>query len=717
MAFKFYLDGLLTDQPTNDNALVTTIKRDSDLGGFLTTQDVTLEYSADNAISAGEVSGYTYLKSKFDSGTCNEVNVVIYDQISSTESRRVYTGVMKVPSMVIKEGYVSITTKIDDNSFYSYIKNNQNVKFNLYATKTKNGEAITPPQVYNVDMFFGANGTYLSLIGNLYQGYRVYDVLKFLVPAISDNKVTFESDYLSSPDIQLFIFDGSALVNPNSQPNIEVSFAQLREELFKLKNLSFYIDQSAPDAPVLRLEEQAWFYLGTNMLTITEERSPVHLSTSIKSSKLYGTVKVGSSYNPGGAAAVYTFNAGTSYFGWKEEVYTPTRQCNTDNELNLVNQFGISNNAINYQVNGASTTELDSLFLVECHNVDTTAFTADAYPYEIYGNSNKRFYNVGLNNVAKIGLHGGNFQTALSNTQDAGVDICHISLGQDMVIANFNTGVPGATGSPYTVLPIPFSDEFGGPNYDGGNNWDLTNFWYTAPSNGNYSFITELNIQITNTKYCAFGASITNGSTTIQTEVARGIQVRHGFIAYEDSTLATIIGTASFTAHTYVDGFYTLQGSFPVQLPAGAVVRAYTTSTAVSFAPASTGTLPSGQVVNLTFGNTPLTSWVIAGGCGYVGNGDNIVAYLEDDSFFECNGVPGGALVLAQPDPQLFKIKLHEFTYPLTATEFYNILSQPIGRITFTKDGLTRSGYIEQLTHNNTTGATTFKLISEDATT
>jgi hypothetical protein len=147
MAFKFYLDGLLTDQPTNDNALVTTIKRDSDLGGFLTTQDVTLEYSADNAISAGEVSGYTYLKSKFDSGTCNEVNVVIYDQISSTESRRVYTGVMKVPSMVIKEGYVSITTKIDDNSFYSYIKNNQNVKFNLYATKTKNGEAITPPQV------------------------------------------------------------------------------------------------------------------------------------------------------------------------------------------------------------------------------------------------------------------------------------------------------------------------------------------------------------------------------------------------------------------------------------------------------------------------------------------------------------------------------------------------------------------------------------------
>lgn len=228
MAFKFYIDGQLTDQPDNDTQLVTTIRRDDDLKGFFTTQDVTLVYSANNAPESGTVSGYTLLKTAFDSGTCNELEMEVRDEVSDTVTNRIYTGVIKVPSMIVDEQKMQIKSKIDDNSFYSYIKNNQNVQFNLYATKTKNGQPITPPQVYRVDMFQSEPFQQLSGIGNYYYGYRVYDVLKFIVPAISDNKVTFESEFLTTmpgeplltPDdpIELFIFDGYALSHPNTSP-------------------------------------------------------------------------------------------------------------------------------------------------------------------------------------------------------------------------------------------------------------------------------------------------------------------------------------------------------------------------------------------------------------------------------------------------------------------------------------------------------------------
>ena len=312
MAFKFYIDSQLTDQPDNDTELVTTIKRDSDLGGMLITQDVTLVYSANNNPEAGTISGYAYLKAAFDSGTCNEVSVEIRDEEGATETYQVYIGVMKVPSMTVKEGVINLSTKIDDNSFYSYIKNNRNIPFNLYATKSKNGVTIIPPQIYEVDMFVSATGVYHSTAGNTFRGYRIYDVFKFVLQAISDGVVGFESDFLQnapgaslSPNdpIQLFLFDGAALSNPNTNPSLLVTFDQLLREVNKAKNLSFYIDQTDPSAPVFRLEPVEWFYNGLNVYEFDE---PLEILTSVKSTKIYGTVKVGAEYNPKGSPPTYT---------------------------------------------------------------------------------------------------------------------------------------------------------------------------------------------------------------------------------------------------------------------------------------------------------------------------------------------------------------------------------------------------------------------------
>jgi len=710
MAFKFYIDGYLTDQPNNDMALVTTIKRDSDLGGFLTTQDVTLEYSANNNLATGEISGYAYLKAAFDSGTCNEVEVVIFDVISATESYRVYTGVMKVPSMIVDEQRVGLSTKIEDNSFYSFIKNNRNVKFNLYATRSKNNVLITPPQIYEVDLFNSDTAVYGSTVGNLYQGYRIYDVLSYIISAISDDKVAFQSDYLQnmpgaplSPTdpIELFLFDGNALVNPNTNPAISVSFDDCIRELYKLKNLSFYIDQTDPDNPVLRLEDAAWFFVSSNLIDFDE---PLELKTSVKSSKIFGTIKVGSKYNPTGALlSLFTFNAGTSYFGWKEEVYTPVGQCNTDSELDLINDWAISSNAINNQVVGALTTNLDDIFVVECDNIDTGAFTAIAVDYEINGNGNNKYYNVGLNNVNKLNLHAGSYQSQLTNTQDAGTDICHISLGTDYTLMDNNGITNNATiVIPRVKVPIPFADEFGGNNFDGGNNYNNASYYYTAPTSGNYSFSANIVGESANLKSCITANNTVLLALNIQTVYAIDLTVT--IQAYTDNTFTTLISQASSTTRITANGTFNYSVAFPVTLPTNAVVRCQTSSLLIILFPT-------------LFGSTPITPLIVSGGvCGYAASEPKITLTALSDSTFICNGTPDGGIILAEPDLALYKVKLHEFQYDISPEDFRSILALPIGSFNLIKDGVTRETWIEELSYNNWTGRANIKLISNDAT-
>lgn len=706
MAFRFYIDGQLTDQPTNDMELVTSLKRDSDLGGFTMNQDISLIYAANNAPEAGTISGFTYLKSLFDAGTCNESEVVIYDDATTF---RIYTGIISVPAISISEQEMILTTEIDDNSFYSYIKNNRNVKFNLYSNRTKNNQLITPCQVYEVDMFNSLTGVYGSSIGVLYRGFRLYDILRYIVPAISDNKVTFESNYLQN-DNQLFLFDGSALVNNDTDPNVFVSFDEIIVELFKLKNISFYINQTDPDNPILRLEDANWFFAENTVMSFDDLYK---VETSIKNEKIYGTISVGADYNPGGTDPVYTFNAGTSYFGWKKEIYTPYGQCNTDNELNLVNQWAIASNAINYQLVGAATTDLDTIFCVECDNVDTSAFTATAVDYDIYGSGVKRFYNVGLNNVEKINLHSGNFQSALTNTAEAGDDIFRASLGQDELLIDLN---PGGTGNNYTVLPIVFGDEFGGGNYDPGNNYDNVLGMYTVGIPGDYSFQLNMNVELMNCKYCPITSSpppqVANvnlsPSSIVISDAAWGIENRLNIIAYTDATLTTVITSSQKLTRTYTDGFYLWQLSLVANLPTGAVVVASSFTKSLQWSPALFGSTPLEYVLPIPY--------LIFANCSYAPLEGNRTLIAAEDSTFECNGTPDGGLVLGSPDLNGYKVRLHEFEYDITATQFNDILTNPIGQFTFEKDGIIRTGWIEELSHNHQTGRTKVKLISNDAT-
>jgi len=723
MPFLFYIDNQLTDRPENDDALTTSIKRDSQLAALLITQDVELVYNGNNALQTGQVSGYALLKDAFDSGTCNELELIVYDQVSATETFLHYSGVIKVPQIQIEEHRVLATTKVQDNSFYSYVNNNKNIEFNIQSNRTKNRQAITPCQIYEVDLFNSFTGVYGSTIGNYYRGYRVYDVFKYLIAAISDNKVGFESFYLQNTT-NLFMFDGFALGNANTDPNVKVTFEKLYREIYKARNVSFYVDQTDPDNPVLRLESFASLFSGVQVLAFDDIKE---LKSRIRTDRIYGAIRVGAEYNPGGSnPLIYTFNAGTSYQGWMNEVYAPLGQCNVDNEFNLMSDFIITSNAIQDQVVGGATDHDDDLFLIECDGVDTTLFTAIAIDYPAWAStSSALFYNQGLNNPSKLQVHASNYQTGLTNTLEIGGNGFQASLGQELLLGTYDPASPAYAFPFYLIDPLVFADETTGSNYDGGGNYDNTTGIYVAPLTGNYSFSTKLLIDAVNILQCIGAGVIENATVGIQvvnsptltatsypTNLVRGFTILQVITVYTDNTLAVVVSqtgitqriTENLTLAPYVIN------SMPA-LTAGQAVTTHIVVVADVFAPQIFGNTPIREINNLP-------NWSVGTiGC-VVPSFARPALYAATTSTFSCTGAPDGGGIVIDNDPALYKSKEFEFTFAISASEWQSIVANPTGLFTFEKDGITRTGWIQEMQHNDWTGETQIKLItSDDATT
>jgi hypothetical protein len=731
MAFKFYIDGQLTDQPVNDTALSTTIRRDQSIGGMVVTQDVRMIYNGNNDLEPGTVSGYTLLKNAFDTGTCNELVINIYDEVSSDRTDFIYAGVIKVPSVQIDEQRILASVAVQDNSFYSYINNNKSIEYNCNSVKTKNRLDITPPDVYEVDCFDSTTGIYGSSIGFKYRGHRVYDVFRFIIAAISDNKIGFESLFLQN-EPELFIFDGFALINANTDPTVKTSFSKLFDEVNKIKNMAFYIDTTDQLNPILRIEDKQSLFSGVQIYDFEDIKE---LTSRVKTDNIYGTVRVGATDNDGGAAPfIYTFESGISYLGWREEVYTPLGQCNIDNELNLVNEYGITSNDIHNQLVGASTEDEDKMFLIECENIDTALLTADATQYPSWIGTTDVYYNQGTNNPSKLLSHNSNYQTGLTNTLQVGTNGFRAERGQDEILGllggvNFNNNYPGRT-----VDPIVFTDETTGSNYDGNNNYSITQGNYTTPLDGLYSFNVNFNIEMVNfpsslpPASCIIGIStspyppIPAGNYYALGGTAWGTIFNIDIEAYTDNTYTTLITSSQKVEVLYGNQNTNIASSLTALLPIGAEVRVKIKTQSGFFV---FGLLQN--VASLVTTSVPLPNpyinflqangWIITNSCGSFPASARPAVYALTDSYFECTGAPDGGGVQIENDPRLFKDKEYEFTYSINQDDFQLIKQNPTGLFLFEKDGITRQGWIDTIKRDDWTGIANVKLIAQNAAT
>lgn len=673
MPFIFYIDDQRVDQPMNDLELTTKIKRDDDIGGIVITQDATLEWFKENVPADGEISGYDYLKGLFDDGICNEATIVIYNQVSDTETYMTHTGIIKLPQLEFDEKEISLSTKIQDNSFYSYIYNNRELQVNLQAVQTKNKLNIDELVWYSVDLFNGCDGAFGAGAGALFKGYLITDVFEFIIAVITDNKVSFQSDYLSGLDYPLMLFKGESILNaytvyPGSNPVFDISLQTLITEIDRLKNIYFYVDQSDPDVPVFRVEAMEETFSQQTNVTLSE---PLNLKTTVDTRTLYGKVSAGSQITVDGSnttGCIYTMNEAISYYGFKDEQFFPLGQCNTSTELNLVNEWIISNNVIQDILIGQSTNYMDNYVLIECDAVDPLLLTANAFPWSFYGQVTPPFlYNVGLNNYNKLQRHSSKFETAFGNFLGIGSLGFKALLGDDPI--QDITYVTGPLTHPNFIPPggqnfaAEFVNETTNGGYDGSGSYNNLTFEYTVPQDGDYSFTQQIHYEVTGLS----GPSYFD----------LGIQI----ILYDSAM--TIKSSGGSTNLAFNNGFFVSNGTLVANCVAGDIVRA---NYGITYNPNGVGPIP--QVQTLT------VIW---------------------DSFFECNGTPEGGVTITAGNDNIRKL-LHEFQHHINDTDWRQILANPTGVLPFVKDDVTRYGWIKEMTRNDQTGLTSIKLLSSNAT-
>lgn len=724
MAFRFYLDGQLTDAPMNEFDLSTSIERVNDTQGINITQDVQLQYNGNNNLNPFESSGYQILLNAFESGTCNELLLDIYDEITDTQTIHVYQGVIKVPSITWDLQKAIISTKVQDNSYYAYLSNNQSIEYNFLSPASKNGVTITPATQTTVVFFNPITCTYNSL--SPHEGININDAFEFIVRALSDNKISFYSYTLKQEPV-LFLFTGYALQVANSGDPSELitSFETLFNEVKKVRNIGYYIDRTDLNNPVMIIEDMDLMYGNSNVFEFTDIKDMV---SEVNTDNIYAIIKVGSKELADGANPNYTFPEAISYLGFKPEDYVPLGQCNFDNELDLINDYVISSNMISDQIYGAVTTNLDKVFMVECE-YDTGSMVWLAKKYPSWVGQGTCFYNQGLNNPSKLQVQNSSYQAASTNTLANGTYGFRAELGAEQTVGSFNPGSSlfSSSWAGATTEPVIFVDENSGVNYDGSGNYNNTTGIYLAPVSGNYSFNSEIPIRIADcdtVSNCVIITVAGSQSPSIAAGTYKAGSVRQQFVGklsikvYTDNTLSSLVSQTQSQVTFAYNGTYSISNNFVGYLAAGnAVVVSlnirsglfvYNVTTNATNTPVN---WPNPDISALN--NSGWSIFLGFSGCSFPQPYGS--CYARTASYFECNGMPDGIVTFGSSDPKLFQNKTFEFEYDINTTDFETIKSNPTGMFKFEKDNVERYGWIQAMKRNDWTGMTTVKLLTNNA--
>lgn len=680
MAFKYYLDGQLTDTPISDKELSTTIKRDRALGILTITQDADIVYNGNNGLNPLEISGYDYLLNLFENQICQEVTITIMDEIDDLTTLHIYTGVIKVPSIKVDYQKVILTTKVQDKGFYSYINNNKSVKVDLSEVYTKSNEPLDAITWYSVDLYrqdfcvYGSNNNYF------YKGFLIRDVFEFVIKYISDNVLSFQSDFFDNLPQKPFLFSGQALANsytfyPSAQePVITLSFGELFNELSKIYNLVLWIDSSDPSNPIVRIEDSKTSFQNDLVYSFNDIKEMVG---SIDTNSLYAIVDSGSEnyIDPATPINQTIYPMARDYFAWKKETYYPLGQCNIDTTLDLVNKYVIEPNAIHQSINANSTDYFGDLFIIECSNIDDYNKTAEGHQFNFYGD-NSCFYNWNLNNYNKLQRYSDDFESPFGTGFQNVTDGFRASLSNQLILeANpllplggiyLQPTYPNAT-APLTIEPLVFGDVSSGINYNNGGNYNPTNGVYSIPSNGLYSFTSSIDFSMSGTFVPAF--------------------TNYFFITLVIRHYDSLNNLLFQSGKTFTYG----------AVPPNNVIQIENVS----------------GVVNAIAGDYVQVLLEVAYVSNLVNFNDEGIKF-NVSSYFECNGTPNGGLTPTTGSRQPKKY-FYEFDYEIPQSDWLTLLQNTTKMISFEKDGVTRYGWIETIKHNDWSGLATIKLITNNA--
>lgn len=480
--YRFFIDDIQIPEPNNIGGwekLLTNIKRDqSALKGLLITQDVELTF-------IGEQYRF-FSDAYFNTGICAEFRTLIQQSYDDVNYITLHRGIIKLRDVILKDMLKGeATAVIKDDSFYARIDNNKSIATNLKGGWSKNGEPIDRCDDYDTALYTPVDGSSAGSQPTL----SVHKAMEYLVRWMSDDEVSFRSDFLES-DLQMVIQQGIVLrTGTDPSPYWEISFEKLFSNIKKLRDISYQIEYDINEKPIFRLERAAFFYSQT---PATDEdgneiifSDPENIETSVNKNELYGKLKIGSTVIFDNLPTV-TYPESARFNSFKEEELYILGQCNRDNTLDLVKDLVISSNVIEDIVVNASPDYDDEIILIVVDAIDDNALTANAKMSTNLGSSSPpEFYNMDLLNsiVAKdyfTTFQGGLVAGFLNFT---GNEFSAITNVQTTYGDNTIPAIPLDPAAPLQIDPINYQIDV-----DINGNFNLATDTYTAPVSGFYVF-------------------------------------------------------------------------------------------------------------------------------------------------------------------------------------------------------------------------------------
>jgi hypothetical protein len=545
--FKFYLNGFeLRDQPDGWLDFTESIVRDEDLHGFTLLYENNLTFVGD---------GYDILNRIFLESYCAEVILVVQYRCDGGGFEHLMELLIKITDLDQNLERCTAQAKATDNSYYGMIHNNRDIPVRLSAEYSKNGVPISPcPEVDITFIQPVSDGGFPDTYPSTRMCYRDIDALAFVLRFMSDNRIQqVQSSYFDNLEVLMgwseiptrFAFLSGAELRTSTGLSTEVSFAGIMKSMYALHNLFWKVEGT-----VLILEPYEYFFEGMEMkLPFLRD-----LMRSTDTQRLYSKVVFGSTKSNDERFISSTYPEPVNWsmpfvdiIAHGKQEYPLTGVCQTDVALNLMSDYIYDSNTIEkvlflaanldvgerpdqtydndvfyvqYAIGSGSPaifTVFDGTFLlpttpsrgwtfnpyfwhslvINRHNVQS-----DLSLYQ--GDSDDNFKATAEAPNAWVGT----FQTVLVYLDTALLGDSALSQintffqrpswpNQDFWGGILNNAYNSPCFNPEATCPDPpvnisFNNDSTNGNFDPNDNWNTTDFWFSAPVTGVYGIEVNL---------------------------------------------------------------------------------------------------------------------------------------------------------------------------------------------------------------------------------
>lgn len=660
MDYRVTLDGIVvTDLVDGLRELNQELIRDELFHGVFVYNTSTLHFSK---------TAYDAIYTAWETSPCGELDCDIEARCHGGQWEMAFRGLVFVNDVEFDMHRCTCSTTLKDRGFEARIRNNKRIKAHVNSDLSKNEVTITPATTVISHFFNPTNGVYSYTDRG---AYRVGDVFRYLIDFMSDGQLGFYSTLFSdgyAPEwYNLMIVQGEIIrtgLEDESHPaKLYIDFETLFVEVDKKIPISATVENIA-GVPTIVIERRSATF-DTTLEAATHrsiggfegERS---LIAKTDTSRWYSKVVVGSEKTQKQDG---TFEyPDVRFANWKVEEYHVMGTCNTDNEFELIGNYIVDSNVIEDMLPAGSSNDAydDDIVIFEAEPASGSAVQAIAY--DMLGN-NGRIYNRLLQNEFVIERYAQELPNGIAQfiTVEAQNDLFKAQL-----TANDTNGGMGYTAGPIVIGfpdPYPFNDEL----FDYNNRYNDTTFRYTAALNGFYRFIISMHVI----------------NLVFEGPFAGDLEFTIHLRKYDSADVLIETQTGVFT-----------------------VVN---------------GTIPPGADAWVTF-NTPgsygnaTDYWDVALEAQQLGPGPEDITFdLGLASYFEAVYAFIGGGVVASGDPATYRARLYEYSYPITYSQWLQLIEDKNGYITFNpqQDSSTdRQAFIETISYALDKGRAEITLIN-----